>query len=189
MVAHSVRYAYDEYVRLADESNVKLEWFHGQIYAMSGGTPTHAALQAQVIASLVAQLRRGPCRVYTSELRVHVLAADVATYPDVTVVCGPPSIDPKDKNAVVDATALVEVLSPSTEEYDRGAKFDAYKQLASLRHYVLVGQAERQVEVWTRDEAGGWTSAVAKDGEVARLDAVDATLDVRELYDGAAPPG
>lgn len=132
---------------------------------MGGGTLAHAALQAQVIAALVAQLRTDPCRVFTSELRVHVVAADVATYPDVTVICGPRAIDPADRNAVVDATALVEVLSPSTEEYDRGAKFDAFKKLPSLRHYVLVAPHERRVEVWTRDGSDGWVR-----------------------YDGAAPP-
>jgi Uma2 family endonuclease len=188
MVAHSVRYAYEEYVRLADQSNVKLEWFRGQIFAMGGGTVAHAGLQAQVIAALVAQLRRGPCRVFTSELRVHVVAADVATYPDVTVICGPRAIDPADRNAVVDATALVEVLSPSTEEYDRGAKFDAFKRLPSLRHYMLVAQDERRVEVWTREGSDGWVCTVARDGETASLEAISATLDVRELYDGAAPP-
>ncbi len=188
MVAHSVHYTYEEYVRLADESNVKLEWFVGQIYAMAGGTPTHAALQAQLIIALGGQLRATPCRVFTSELRVHIVAADVATYPDVTVVCGPRAIDPKDRNAVIDATALFEVLSPATEDYDRGAKFEAYKQLPSLRHYVLVSQAERRLEVWSRDEAGTWSSVVARDRDVTRLDALGASLDVREIYDAAAPP-
>lgn len=188
MLAHTVRYEYAEYVRLADESNVKLEWFRGQIHAMGGGTPTHAAIHAQVILALGVRLRGGPCQVFSSELRVRVLEADVATYPDVTILCGPRVLDPADKNAVTDATALVEVLSPSTEDYDRGAKFEAYKRLPSLRHYVLVSQDERRIEVWTRDEAGAWSRAVAGDGDAAHLDAIAATLDVREIYDGAAPP-
>jgi Uma2 family endonuclease len=107
----------------------------------------------------------------------------------VTVICGPRAIDPLDRNAVVDATALVEVLSPSTEDYDRGAKFDAFKQLPSLRHYVLVAQDQRRIEVWTRDAADGWACVIAGDGETARLDAIGAGLDVRELYEAAAPPG
>lgn len=188
MVAHTVRYDYDEYVRLADQSNVKLEWFRGQIFAMGGGTPAHAALHAEVIAALTVQLRGTTCRVFSSELRVHVLEANVATYPDVTILCGPRRLDPADKNAVVDATALVEILSPSTEEYDRGAKFDAYKKLPSLTHYVLVAQSERRIEVWRRGAAGEWSCEAALDGQTARLAAVGATLDVRALYEGAEPP-
>lgn len=186
--AHRVRYSWADYVALEASSNVKHEFLDGQIYAMAGGTPEHAALAASVIGLLFGQLRGGRCRAHDADLRVRVLATGLATYPDVTVVCGPRERDPDDENAVTNPSLIVEVLSPSTEEYDRGDKFEHYKQIPSLRQYVLVSHREREVEVWTRDDAGAWTRAISREGQSARLDAVGATIDVRELYDAAAEP-
>ena len=118
---------------------------------------------------LFAQLREGRCRAYGSDLRVRVSATGLATYPDVTVVCGPREVDPEDPNSVINPTLLVEVLSPSTEAYDRDEKFAHYKRIPSLRQYVLVSHDERRVEVWTRDAAGAWGSVVSAAGETAEL--------------------
>ena len=188
MVAHPVCYSYREYVALDDASNVKLEYLSGQIYAMAGGTPDHAALQAAVSSLLFPQLAGGRCRVFSSDLRVRVLATGLATYPDVTVVCGPRQLDPEDKNTVVNPTVIVEVLSPSTEAYDSGEKLESYKRIESLKHCVLVHHVERRVDVWTRDDEGSFQLAVARDGERATLAGVSAYLDVRALYDVIVPP-
>jgi Uma2 family endonuclease len=182
---HAVWYAYHEYVWLEQASNVKHEYLDGQIYAMAGGTPEHAALQAAVPGVLYAQLRGGRCRTHSSDLRVRVAATGLATYPDVTVVCGPRELDP-DGSSVTNPTLLIEVLSKSTEEYDRGEKFAHYKRIPSLRQYVLVSQQERKIEVWTRDGDITWTLAVSNDGDVADLGSIGAKLDVRELYEAAA---
>jgi Uma2 family endonuclease len=183
---HDVRYTYREYVLLEQESNVKHEFLDGRIYAMAGGTPDHAALQAAVLNLLFPHIRGGRCRSYTSDLRVRVLAAGLATYPDGTVVCGPRQLDPEDGISVTNPTLLVEVLSKSTEAYDRGEKFTHYKRIPSLRQYVLVSQMERRVEVWTRDGDITWTLAVSKEGDVADLGSIGARLDVRELYEAAS---
>src|SRR5262245_27364554 len=118
--AHTVRYAWHEYLALEAASNVKHEYLDGQIYAMAGGSPEHSALQLAVPTLLLAQLRTGRCRAHGSDLRVRVLATGLATYPDVTIICGPRELDPEDKNSVTNPTVLVEVLSTSTEDYDRG---------------------------------------------------------------------
>lgn len=183
---HAVRYTFWEYLALEAVSNVKHEYLDGQIYAMAGGSPDHAALQAAVPSLLFAQLRAGRCRAHGSDLRVRVLATGLATYPDVTIVCGPREVDPEDKNAVTNPTLLVEVLSASTEDYDRGEKFAHYKHIPALHQYVLVSQDERRVEVWSRGPDGAWTSVVSRDGEVADLGSIGARLDVRELYEAAA---
>lgn len=191
MVAHPVRYTYREYLALDEASNVKLEYLGGQIFAMAGGSPEHAALQAMIPSLLYPQfpqfpqfpqLRGGPCRVFASDLRIRVAATGLATYPDVTVVCGPREFDQDDANTVVNPTVLFEVLSPSTEAYDRGEKFESYKRLPSLRHYVLVAQDAPRVEVWTRDDDDAWSVLSVGAGEVATLQALGATLDVDELY-------
>ena len=183
---HAVHYAWREYLTLEGASNIKHEYLDGQIYAMAGGTPVHAALQLAVPNLLFAQLRTGRCRALGSDLRVRVLATGLATYPDVTVVCGPRETDPEDENSVTNPTLLVEVLSPSTAEYDRGEKFAHYKRIPSLRQYVLVSPDEPRVEVWTRAGDGGWAAVVSTDGDVAELGSIGARLDVRELYQAAA---
>ncbi|WP_438041225.1 Uma2 family endonuclease [Sorangium sp. So ce128] len=187
--AHRIHYTYAEYLALEASSNVKHEYLDGQIYAMAGGTPEHAALAAAVIGLLFPELRRGRCRAYDADLRVRVPSTGLATYPDVTVVCGPLERDTQDEQAVTNPTLIVEVLSRSTEEYDRGDKFEHYKRLPSLRQYVLVSHRERCMEIWTRDADGGFTSAIAREGDVALLASIGARLDVRELYEAAAQPG
>jgi Uma2 family endonuclease len=186
--AHRIHYTWADYLALEASSNVKHEYLDGQIYAMAGGTPEHAALAAAVIGLLFPQLRNGPCRAHASDLRIKVPATGLATYPDVAVVCGPSERDPSDENAVTNPTLIVEVLSRSTEEYDRGDKFEHYKRLASLREYVLVSHRDHRVEVWTRAGGDGWKCSAAGDGEAAHVASIGAKLDVRELYNAATEP-
>lgn len=186
-LAHRLNYTYAEYLAFETSSNVKHEFLDGQISAMAGGTPEHAALGAAVIGLLFPELRKGRCRAHDADLRVRV-PTGLTTYPDITVVCGPRELDGKDPQAVTNPTLLIEVLSRSTEEYDRGDKFEHYKSLASLRQYVLVAYQGRSLEIWSRDADDGWSVVIAHEGDVADLVSVGARLDVRELYDSAAEP-
>jgi Uma2 family endonuclease len=182
---HKLNYTYAEYLGFEASSNVKHEFLGGQIYAMAGGTPEHAALAAAAITLLGPQLRGGECRPYNSDLRVRT-PTGLTTYPDVTIVCGPREIDGIDPLAITNPTVIVEVLSRSTEEYDSGDKFEHYKAFPSLREYVLVSYRERSVEVRSRGE-DGWRTTVVHEGAIAEL-SIGARLDVRELYDAAAEP-
>ena len=188
MPTHRIRFTFAEYLAFEASSNVKHEYLDGQIYAMAGGTPDHAALAAAVIGLLFPQLRRGPCRVLDADLRVRVQTTGLATYPDVTVVCGPRELDPDDPHAVTNPTLIVEVLSPSTEDYDRGDKFEHYKRLPSLKQYVLVSHREHRIEVWSRAAGDSWTQAIGGDGDKAGLTSIHASLDIQELYTAAAEP-
>jgi Uma2 family endonuclease len=185
--AHRIRYSWADYLALEASSNVKHEFLDGQIYGMDGGTPEHAGLAAAVSGLLFAQLRNGRCRVHDADLRVRVLDTGLATYPDVTIVCGRRERDPEDPNAVTNPTLIVEVLSKSTEEYDRGDKFEHYKRIPSLRQYVLVSHRDREIEVWTRD-ADGWVGATARQGQRAELGSIASHLDVDEVYQAAEEP-
>jgi Uma2 family endonuclease len=184
--AHRIRYTYAEYLALEASSNVRHEFLDGQIYAMAGGTPEHAAIAAAVIGLLFPQLRGTGCRVYPADLRVRT-PSGLATYPDVTLVCGPTERHEEDPNAITNPNIVIEVLSRSTEEYDRGDKLEHYKSVPSLQQVLLVSHRERTVEVWTRDDASGWSRALVREGAVAEL-SIGAGLNVREVYDTAAEP-
>lgn len=186
--AHRIRYTWADYLALEVASNVKHEYLDGQIYGMAGGTPEHAALKAAVTGLVFAQIRGGRCRAYDSDLRVRVLSTGLATYPDVTIVCGQRERDPDDENAVTNPTLIVEVLSRSTEDYDRGDKFEHYKRIASLRQYVLVSDRQRQIEIWTREAGDTWTQSISHEGEQASLASIGAMLDVSEVYEVSAEP-
>lgn len=186
--AHAAQHTFRDYLALEESGNVKHEYYQGEIYAMAGGTLAHAALQVAVPNLLFPQIRKGPCRAHGADLRVRVLATGLATYPDVTIVGGAPELDPEDANTVVNPTLLVEVISPGTEAYDRGGKFENYKLIPSLREYVLVSQAEPRVDVWTRQPAGEWTLATFGAGQIARFEAIAAELSVDELYEVIASP-
>lgn len=182
---HKLNYTYAEYLGFEASSNVKHEFLDGQIYAMAGGTPEHAALAAAIITLLGPQLRDGACRPYNSDLRVRT-PSGLTTYPDVTVVYGPRAIDAVDPLAITNPALIMEVLSRSTEEYDTGDRFEHYKSCPSLREYVLVSHRERSVEVRSRGE-DGWRTTVVSEGAIAQL-SIGARLDVRELYAAAAEP-
>jgi Uma2 family endonuclease len=186
--AHHIQYSWEDYLALEASSNVKHEFLEGQIYGMAGGTPEHAALKAAVTGLLFSQIRGSRCRAHDADLRVRVLGTGLATYPDVTVVCGQSERDPSDANAVTNPTLVVEVLSPSTEEYDRGDKFEHYKRIAALRQYVLVSHREREIEVWSRSSGNEWTRVVARASGRVVLESIGAELAVDEVYDAAAEP-
>ncbi|WP_437335163.1 Uma2 family endonuclease [Sorangium sp. So ce394] len=183
--ARKLSFTYAEYLEQERASPTKHEYLGGEIFDMAGGTPEHARLGANVTAELRAALRQRTCAVFSSDLRVRVLATGLATYPDVSVVCGKLAHDPEDEHAVVNPLVLVEVLSDSTEAYDRGEKFAHYRRIPSLKEYVLVSQAHPRIEVFRRNEDGSWTLYEAGPGERARLASIDGVLDVDEVYRGA----
>jgi len=185
---HSVHYTFAEYIAHEESTNAKHEYVDGQIYAMAGGSPEHSALIASVATQLANQVRGGRCRVHSSDLRIRVIATGLATYPDVTVVCGPWERDPENARTVVNPVVVVEVLSPSTQAYDRGEKLEQYMLLPSLRAAVLVAQDRRELEVWSREDAGAWARVLVISGQSAKLPAIGCTLDVDALYEDAAEP-
>lgn len=181
------RYTYDQYLSYEGDSNVRHEYLDGEIYAMAGGTVDHAALAVNVAAALHAQLKGGSCRVFSSDLKVRVVAADLATYADVTIVCGPPEVDPASDHVVTNPTVLIEVTSPSSETWDRGEKLAFYKLIPSLRECVLISHRERHVEIHRRETDGTWSRHEVRRG-AAELSALGATLDLEDLYLGTAVP-
>jgi Uma2 family endonuclease len=175
------RYSFRDYLTVEQDSGVKHEFLNGEIYAMAGGSVLHAALSVAVSSSLHAQLA-GRCRVFSSDLRIRVPATGLASYPDVTVVCGPVETDPDSPDTVVNPTVVVEVLSPSTIDYDLGEKFEHLRQIPSLKAVVYVWQDRRQIEIRERVDDGQWQApSVAGDGLVS-VRAPGCHLDVDSIY-------
>lgn len=178
------RYRFTEYLLLEDSSNVKHEYFAGEIYAMAGGTPDHAAFAMSFGAALVECLRGRPCRVFNSDLRIRVLATGLATYPDATVVCGPLERDPESRTTVTNPLLVAEVLSDATEEYDRGDKMEHYKRIPSLREYVLICHRKAEIEIWRRGDEGAWVQHRAGVGGRIHLESLDCEVAVDDVYRG-----
>jgi Uma2 family endonuclease len=180
--ARELSYTFAEYIAIDEASDTRHEYVNGEILAMSGGTLEHSQLAANVIGELSAQLRGRPCAVYTSDARVRVLATGLATYPDVTVVCGSVERDPESKSTIVNPALIVEVLSDSTESYDREEKFAHYRRIPSLREYLLVSQHERRITHLSRNDDGSWTLRDVAGGAVVKLPSVGCELSLDEVY-------
>jgi Uma2 family endonuclease len=173
-------YTIEEYVHFEEQGALKHEFFDGQIFLMSGGTPEHAEMAGLVIISLGNQLK-GRCRVFTADARIRVLATGLDTYPDASIVCGTVETDREDRNAITNPTVIVEITSKGTEKYDRGEKLEQYQRIPSVRDVVIVSHREPQIEVWHRD-GDTWASTIARAGEAARIASVDATLAVDDIF-------
>ncbi len=175
------RYAYEDYVLLEQHSQVRHEFLDGEIYAMAGGTPEHAALAASVLRHIGNQLPSGG-RTYTSDLRVRISKSDLTTYPDGAVICGKVAPAIEDPLAATNPRLVLEVTSPSTEAYDRGAKLEHYRGLETLREIVVVSHEQRRVELHRRGEDEQWTVVTGTDGQTIELESLGARLDVSALY-------
>ncbi len=174
--------SYSEYLALEATGDARHEWFDGVVYAMAGGTLDHSALCASIITALSVALAAKPCRVFTSDARVRVKATGLATYPDASVACGRAERDPDDAHALVNPVVLVEVLSASTEDWDRGGKFAHYRRIPSLRDYLIVVQGNALIEHHRRNDDGSWTMRELRAGEVVTLAGVAATIAVDDVY-------
>jgi len=181
------RHTLREYLEIERSASLKHEFVAGEVYAMAGGTPEHAALTNATALLLGTQLRGQPCRTYSSDLQIWIEAADVSTYADVTIACDPLVRHPELPSLVTNLRVVVEVLSPSTARYDREQKRLYYQTLESLQEYLLVHQDHRRVEVWRRD-GDDWRMTTHDAGDRAPLPSIDAELDVDELYDEAGLP-
>ena len=164
-----------EYLEYEDASEIKHEYERGEILAMTGGTLNHAIL----CGNAYSEIRNGilkkamPCTPFGSEARIHIAAVDSIVYPDTMVICGDMQVSDADKEAVINPLVIVEVLSKSTESYDRGAKFYKYQQLASFKEYLLIAQDQAVVDSFFKTENDSW--------EIARYSGLDTKLPIKSL--------
>lgn len=178
--ARRLHHTYAEYLEVEAMSTVRHEYLDGEIYAMAGGTPEHGILASRLANLIGNQLPPG-CRVASSDVKVAVLATGLATYPDLSVTCGPLARDPRDPLAITNPVLLVEVTSNSTEDYDRGDKLSHYRQIEGLQAVLLVSHTGKRVTAVTR-EAAGWVARDHRGGERVELTAPALALAVDDVY-------
>jgi Uma2 family endonuclease len=169
-----------EYIARERAAETRHELVNGEVHAMAGASPRHNLVALNLGAELRNRLK-GRCLVLGSDQRVHVSDTGMFTYPDLSVVCGKPTFHPRFEDTLTDPAVLIEILSESTEAYDRGAKFAHYRTLPSLRQYVLVSPTERRVEVFRKNEAGRWELSEWTSGEA---EIADVAVPLDEIYAG-----
>jgi Uma2 family endonuclease len=178
------RYTAEEYLALERQAECKSEYYAGDIFAMAGASRWHNLIVANVVGELSQQRKGRPCATYPSNMRVKISPTGLYTYPDVTVVCGEAQFEDTQQDTLLNPTLIVEVLSESTEAYDRGGKFAHYRKLASLMEYVLIAQTKPHVEHYVRQPDNRWLLAEA-DGlhQTLHLPSIDCHLALAEVYD------
>jgi Uma2 family endonuclease len=173
----------EEYLAADRASSFRSEFVNGEVFAMSGGRLAHAQLSSQVSRELQDALDERPCIVTVADMRLQVAAGETYVYPDVMVLCGEPVYGEGHRDIITNPSVVVEVLSESTERWDRGGKFAQYRRVASLREYVLVSQDAMRVEWFTREDSGAWTYREAVGpGGVVRLDGLGVSLGLGRIY-------
>ena len=173
-----------EYLELERTGDIKHEYFAGAIYAMVGASVQHNLITGNTYASLHAQLRKRNCNVFPSDMRVKAVQTGLYTYPDITVVCGQLQFEDEREDTLVNPVVIVEVLSPSTENYDRGKKFQNYRTMLSLREYILIAQDDHRVEHYARQSDNTWVlSEVVGLHDRVELTSIQCALDLADIYE------
>ena len=174
----------EEYLALERKATIKSEYLDGQMYAMSGASREHNIVCGNIFVALHLhlQLQERTCEIYSSEMRVKVSAAGLYTYPDILVVCDEPRFEDASVDSLLNPTALFEVLSPSTEAYDRGAKFGYYRQLDSMQEYTLVSQDVMRVEHYLRQKEQWILTEFSSPDDIVQLTSINCELPLREVY-------
>ncbi|MGO9464789.1 MAG: Uma2 family endonuclease [Isosphaeraceae bacterium] len=176
------KFSPEEYLALERKAGFRSEYHDGFITAVASTSREHSLIALNVGGEISSQLKERPCEAYLSDMRVYIDRTGLYTYPDVVVVCGEPRFEDDEVDTLLNPTAIVEVLSPTTEAYDRGKKFLHYRRLPTLREYVLVSQDRVLVERFTRQGDDWLLTELTQIDDTLRLDSIDCELPLREIY-------
>jgi Uma2 family endonuclease len=177
-------YSIDEYLSMERQAEFKNEYVDGYIVAMAGASEIHNLITTNLAGELRFQLKGRDCRVYSSDMRVDLRERKLFAYPDVVVVCGESQLSDDRRDNLRNPIVIIEVLSPSTESYDRGVKFIKYRRIESLREYLLVSQSEARIEHYVRQQNDAWILSEALGLEAAiQLPSIGCVLKLGEVYD------
>jgi Uma2 family endonuclease len=178
------RFSPTEYLALERQAEYKSEYLNGEIFAMAGASEAHILIVGNVMVALHPQLRKRSCRIYSNDMRVKVSDSGLYTYPDIVIVCDQRRFDDNEKDTLLNPTIIIEVLSPSTSAYDRGAKFAHYRKLDSLSEYIMIAQDQYHIEHFVRQPNDQWLfSEATKLEDTILLPSVGCQLALADVYD------
>jgi Uma2 family endonuclease len=180
--ATKIRFTPQEYLALERKSETRNEYYNGEIFAMAGASREHNLIVGNLLRDIGNQLEDRPCESYPSDMRVSIEATGLYTYPDVSVVCGEPRFQDREVDTLLNPTVIVEVLSPSTEAYDRGDKFRHYRRIDSLREFVLISQDRMMVERYTRRGNDWVLSDLTDPDQVLKLESIGCQIPLDRIY-------
>jgi len=177
-----------DYLVWERQQETRHEYLEGQVFAMTGASRAHNMLCANILASLHGQLRGKPCEIYVNDMRVKVSETGMYTYPDLVAACGEPRFEDQAVDTLLNPVLIIEVLSDSTERYDRGAKFTHYRSVNSLKEYLLVSQNECRVEHYVRQPGNHWLLTEYQEmQDRIDLNSLDSYLSLAEVYERIFP--
>jgi Uma2 family endonuclease len=177
------RYTPEEYLALERSCEAKHEYYNGEIFVMGGATKQHVSIVTNLVVELGSQLKAGPCTVYSNDLRVRVAPTGLYTYPDVIVLCDEPRFSDEQQDTLLNPALIIEVLSESTKDYDRGGKFELYRTIDSFVEYLLIAQDRPHVEHYVRQPDGSWILHETNNLEdTIHLKSVRCSLRMADIY-------
>jgi Uma2 family endonuclease len=179
-----LKYTAEEYLELEETSLEKNEFYKGEIFAMAGGSIEHNQITRNTMTVVDSYLNKnGKCQIFPSDLKIHAITNSLYTYPDLSIVCGKIETLPNKKNIVTNPSVLIEVLSETTQDYDRGAKFKLYRDIESLKEYILISSLEILVEKYEKQDNGSWTLYEFKnEADVFKISSIGLSITVNVLY-------
>ena len=184
-VAYGNKFTVTEYLEMEEAATVKHEYYKGEIFAMSGAKVPHNRILKNTLIALGKKLAGKSCEPFGSDQRIHIEKNTLFTYPDISIICGEVETLNNDEWNVLNPTVIIEVLSPSTKNYDRGEKFKLYRDIATLREYILIDSESVNVEAFYINKDGNWELKEYKNSnEILSLQSVQTSLALKEIYEG-----
>ena len=180
---HQTTITPQEYLALERKAEYKSEYYNGDVFAFAGASLQHNLISANLLAIIHNQLRAGPCSAFSSDMRITIPQSRYYTYADVVIVCGDPLLDDAFKDNLLNPIVIIEVLSPTTESYDRGKKFEGYQRIESLMEYVLVSQDRPRVEQFLRQTDGRWMYSETSAKGSIKLTSIECELSLNDIYE------
>ena len=175
----------EEYLRFEKESPEKHEYFKGEIFGMAGASERHNVIFSNLFGELAFRLKGKPCKPYGSDLRIHIPENTLFTYPDISIICGDIVLSRMDADTAILPTVLIEILSPSTKDYDRGGKFRLYRDIPSLKEYILIDSESISIEIFRINGQGNWELEEHRSIEnTLAIRTLEISFPLKEIYDG-----
>jgi Uma2 family endonuclease len=175
----------EEYLQWEKASSQKHEFYRGEVFAMSGASARHNVISKNLTRDLATALKGHPCQPYGSDFRVHIPENTLFTYPDISIVCGDIVSSEEDEDSFLHPTIVIEILSPSTKSYDRGEKFKLYRDIPTLKEYILVDSESINIEAWRINEKNKWELHEYNSlDQQLQLPTLSLTLSLADIYEG-----